>query len=154
MSFFIPIHQQCGFRSWYIFILPGWVAKVESWDSLRNSLFSSGLLGTHNQFRNHNTPSSSRKSWLVPSSTFFINFFSSGSSLWCYLILSTTREVTYRVASWYWFVGRITSICRALSSLNNYVLVVSNEATILLGFRLRASATTLALPRWYLISRV
>ena len=58
-SLFKPVHQKCCFKSWYIFVLPGWTEYAEEWASLRISFLKPSSSGTHNLFPYRIIPSSS-----------------------------------------------------------------------------------------------
>ena len=45
-SVFIPFHQKCFFKSWYIFEPPGWIQYLESWASDGISSRRAGSEGT------------------------------------------------------------------------------------------------------------
>src|SRR5438105_14486761 len=57
ISRFIRVHQNLGFKSWYILVLPGCIENLDWWASSRIYLRSSRSLGTTSLFLHQTTPS-------------------------------------------------------------------------------------------------
>src|SRR5579883_3274268 len=55
ISLFILVHHRFFLRSWYILLLPGWIASRVWCASLRTSFLSWWFLGTTSRFSNQST---------------------------------------------------------------------------------------------------
>jgi len=128
--------------------------KCEVVRFLSDSFLSSGWSATQRRSLNLKTLSVIEKFDITPFSTFCIILTSSGSFPWLALILSTRAEVNWSAAILADSVRRMSSIWSFSKSLSKWGRSVNKVAITPYGFLLKASATTLAFPGWYLMSNV
>ena len=133
ISFFIFVHQNQVFKSWYILLLPEWMDSLEEWASSKIWFLSSLSFGTTSRSLNHRTPFSSNWNCLLSSSFIFLLIWNIPTSVfWSSMIFD------YRVQL-------IVILCRTVGCNK---LKPSSNKELQWYFRLKASTTTLAFHGW------
>jgi hypothetical protein len=144
ISRFILIHQKFFFKSWYILLVPRWIEYREQWTSSMILRRSSKSFGTTRRSLNHRTPlTSCRKHWASPN-----------SNLWRRWPIPTSVLCAAMMSS---LIGGMRAMLFNLSCGTTQRLGSSGsqhaewDYTVIWWhrcLRLKASATTLVLPRW------
>jgi hypothetical protein len=144
ISRFILIHQKFFFKSLYILLVPGWIEYREQWASSMILRRSSKSFGTTRRSLNHGTPSAScQKYWASPDTILWQRWPIPTSVLWAAMMSSLIVGMRAMLFSLPCGTTRRLGSSRSQHERRGWTVIWLHRC-----FRLRASATTFALPGW------